>query len=227
MAMSSQEAPYSIARQASLIISPAPCILSVSLWLRIFTMPSVSLLVFARLLAAKGNFPTFLAHPGHLGVGVDDGGDAVVVDVHGSARHALHADYALSPGEALSERPSADTHQQHVAGQGLVLPSSCCLHSETHTGSQHGCCLHSETHTGILEGLRLHIDPHASNVARNSTAVTLEPRRCHTDPAGRECNKEMLTSSTPMTPAPITIISSGTLFRDNAPVDDTTVSSSI
>lgn len=36
----------------------APSILSVSLWLRIFTMPSVSELVLARLLAAKGNLPT-------------------------------------------------------------------------------------------------------------------------------------------------------------------------
>lgn len=39
--------------------------------------------------------------------------------------------------------------------------------------------------------------------------------------------EEMLTSSTPMTPAPITIISSGTFFRDRAPVDDTTLPSSI
>lgn len=36
----------------------APSILSVSLWLRIFTIPSVSALVLARLLAAKGNLPT-------------------------------------------------------------------------------------------------------------------------------------------------------------------------
>lgn len=36
----------------------APSILSVSLWLRIFTKPSVSEFVLARLLAAKGNLPT-------------------------------------------------------------------------------------------------------------------------------------------------------------------------
>lgn len=36
-----------------------------------------------------------------------------------------------------------------------------------------------------------------------------------------------LTSSTPITPAPITTIFSGTFFKDKAPVDDTTVSSSI
>lgn len=39
--------------------------------------------------------------------------------------------------------------------------------------------------------------------------------------------KDTLTSSTPMTPAPITIISSGTFFKDRAPVEDTMVSSSI
>lgn len=97
---------------------------------------------------------------------------------------------------------------------------------------------------------------------RNSTAVTLAPRRCHTDPCrmagqthvwqvqlsflkkqswGRNVadvvdiimclwvnqSVVMLTSSTPMTPAPITISSSGTFFRERAPVDDTMVSSSI
>ena len=33
-------------------------------------------------------------------------------------------------------------------------------------------------------------------------------------------NKNVLTNSTPITPAPIKIIFSGTLFRDKAPVDD-------
>lgn len=41
----------------------APSILSVSLWLRIFTRPSVSALVLARLLAAKGNLPTLNGTP--------------------------------------------------------------------------------------------------------------------------------------------------------------------
>lgn len=45
--------------------------------------------------------------------------------------------------------------------------------------------------------------------------------------AKRRPNEAMLTSSTPMTPAPITIISSGTFFRDSAPVEDTMLSSSI
>lgn len=39
--------------------------------------------------------------------------------------------------------------------------------------------------------------------------------------------KTLLTSSTPMTPAPMTTIFSGTFFKDKAPVDDTIVSSSI
>ena len=39
--------------------------------------------------------------------------------------------------------------------------------------------------------------------------------------------KTSLTNSTPITPAPMTTIFSGTFFKDKAPVDDTTVSSSI
>lgn len=39
--------------------------------------------------------------------------------------------------------------------------------------------------------------------------------------------KEVLTNSTPITPAPMTIIFSGTFFKDRAPVEETTVSSSI
>ena len=64
-AMSSLDAPYSIARAASLIISPAtgatiwhPSSRSVSLSLRIFTSPSISAFVRARLLAERGNLPT-------------------------------------------------------------------------------------------------------------------------------------------------------------------------
>mmetsp|Transcript_9832 Transcript_9832/g.41814 ORF Transcript_9832/g.41814 Transcript_9832/m.41814 type:complete len:223 (+) Transcript_9832:596-1264(+) len=49
----------------------------------------------------------------------------------------------------------------------------------------------------------------------NSTTVTLEPRRLHTEP-----------SSNPITPPPITTMRSGTDFSDNAPVLVTTVSSS-
>lgn len=41
----------------------APSIRSVSLWLRIFTRPSVSALVFALLLAAKGNLPILYGTP--------------------------------------------------------------------------------------------------------------------------------------------------------------------
>uniref|UniRef100_A0A8D9ARP4 Uncharacterized protein n=1 Tax=Cacopsylla melanoneura TaxID=428564 RepID=A0A8D9ARP4_9HEMI len=48
-----------------------------------------------------------------------------------------------------------------------------------------------------------------------STAVTSAPRRPHTEP-----------SSSPITPAPITIIFLGTFFKLRAPVLDTTVSSS-
>lgn len=44
---------------------------------------------------------------------------------------------------------------------------------------------------------------------------TCDPRRAHTEP-----------SSTPITPAPITTILFGTSFRDKAPVEETTVSSS-
>ena len=51
---------------------------------------------------------------------------------------------------------------------------------------------------------------------RNSTAVTLEPSRDHTEP-----------SSTPMTPAPMTINRFGTSLRESAPVDETIVCSSI
>merc|ERR1719323_476682 len=72
-ATSSQLAPYSIARAASLIISPAPGpmmwapnSLSVFLSPRIFTMPSVSLLHLALLLAAKGNLPTEYSIPSAL-----------------------------------------------------------------------------------------------------------------------------------------------------------------
>ena len=64
-AMSSLDAPYSIARAASLIISPAtgatiwhPSSRSVSLSLRIFTSPSISAFVRALLLAERGNLPT-------------------------------------------------------------------------------------------------------------------------------------------------------------------------
>lgn len=39
--------------------------------------------------------------------------------------------------------------------------------------------------------------------------------------------KALLTNSTPITPAPMTTIFSGTFFNDKAPVDDTIVSSSI
>ena len=39
--------------------------------------------------------------------------------------------------------------------------------------------------------------------------------------------KALLTNSTPITPAPMTTIFSGTFFKDRAPVDDTIVSSSI
>lgn len=46
-----------------------------------------------------------LAHPGHLGVRVDDGRDAVIVDVHSAARHALHADDALVLGLVGQHRP--------------------------------------------------------------------------------------------------------------------------
>merc|ERR1719370_1522715 len=72
-AISSQEAPYSIARAASLIISPAPGpiiwaprSLSVFLSPRILTRPSVSLLDLALLFAAKGNFPTLYSTPSLL-----------------------------------------------------------------------------------------------------------------------------------------------------------------
>lgn len=36
-----------------------------------------------------------LSNPGHLRVSVDDGGDAVVVDVNSTTSHALHTDDAL------------------------------------------------------------------------------------------------------------------------------------
>merc|ERR1712038_75021 len=73
LATSSQDAPYSIAKAASLISSPAagpmmcaPSSLSVFLSPRILTKPSVSLLVLARLLAAKGNLPTEYSTPSDL-----------------------------------------------------------------------------------------------------------------------------------------------------------------
>lgn len=84
LAISSQDAPYSIAKTASLTISPTPYKinmlinnnkiifrlkhtgpikwhpnnLSVTLSPRTFMKPSVSLLVLALLLATNGNFPT-------------------------------------------------------------------------------------------------------------------------------------------------------------------------
>ena len=50
---------------------------------------------------------------------------------------------------------------------------------------------------------------------KNSTAVTFDPNRLHTDP-----------SSSPMTPAPIRTILSGTRSSDKAPVDEMIVFSS-
>lgn len=53
-------------------------------------------------------------------------------------------------------------------------------------------------------------------LGRNSTQVTCEPRRLQTDP-----------NSKPMTPPPIRTIDLGTCFSERAPVELTTVSSSI
>ena len=50
---------------------------------------------------------------------------------------------------------------------------------------------------------------------------------CQSDLTTLNQTEQILTSSTPMTPAPITIISPGTFFRDRAPVEDTMDSSSI
>mmetsp|Transcript_3948 Transcript_3948/g.9227 ORF Transcript_3948/g.9227 Transcript_3948/m.9227 type:complete len:239 (+) Transcript_3948:682-1398(+) len=47
--------------------------------------------------------------------------------------------------------------------------------------------------------------------SRNSTTVTLDPRRLHTEPI-----------SSPITPAPITTRCSGTFFNSKAPVESTT-----
>ena len=52
--------------------------------------------------------------------------------------------------------------------------------------------------------------------SRYSTTVTCEPRRRQTDP-----------SSSPITPAPTTIILAGNLSSAKAPVEDTTIFSSI
>ena len=69
-AMSSLDAPYSIASAASLISSPAagaimwhPRRRSVSLSDRTFTIPSISAFVRARLFAERGNFPILYATP--------------------------------------------------------------------------------------------------------------------------------------------------------------------
>lgn len=62
--------------------------------------------------------------PGHFGLeAVVDGDAAPVVQ--------LDADRVQT--QVLGERSSADTDQQHVTRQRLVLPSGRRLHSETHT----------------------------------------------------------------------------------------------
>lgn len=51
---------------------------------------------------------------------VDDGGNAVVVDVHGAASHALHADDALvlslvgqhRPGDHVTDRINAEREEK-------------------------------------------------------------------------------------------------------------------
>lgn len=94
-----------------------------------------------------------------------------------------------------------------------------------------------------------HVDAHAAHVAqklhcRHRGTQTLPHRALQQDRHVGDKNKQnkktaelepgnahqaevLLTSSTPITPAPMTISSSGTLFRDRAPVDDTMDSSSI
>lgn len=72
----------------------------------------------------------------------------------------------------------------------------------------------------MLIYLRCYIKNHTEDhsVLSNSMSIMREYTRQ---------KKTALTNSTPITPAPMTTIFSGTFFKDKAPVDDTTVSSSI
>lgn len=53
--------------------------------------------------------------------------------VDGYAAPAVQLNPNRIQAEVLRVRSSADADQQHVAGQGLVLPAGCSLHSETFT----------------------------------------------------------------------------------------------
>lgn len=66
----------------------------------------------------------FASLPGYFGLeAVVDGDAAPVVQLDA---HCLQA-------QVLGERSSADTDQQHVTRQSLVLASSCRLHTEKQT----------------------------------------------------------------------------------------------
>lgn len=52
--------------------------------------------------------------------------------VDGDSPPVVQLDADRIQTQVLSERSSADTDQQHVTRQSLVLPAGCRLHPETH-----------------------------------------------------------------------------------------------
>lgn len=148
--------------------------------------------------------------------------------VDGYATSVVQLDPNRIQAEVLCVRSPADANEQHVAGQGLVLPASCCLHSETPkikhletidfqkedfirttsifmTQNQWSSTYDTSIlPSGLLVAprtlvLSLNLRPCFCRIRwkffeismsmpipptwpKNSTAVTLEPRRCHTDP---------------------------------------------